>query len=224
MRFPLLSSPEDVITLVQEVGFLPFFAGTIPGFSVEELCPPEIWFAPDADGPWEWKGAIIREGSCAYGKFYGGRAGYVSRDWLPDFCNHRRGGYDFEGWYEDGHAPRKHKLLYDCIASRGSIDTRALKKACDFRRDGHKGFDTAITRLQMQSFITIADFTHSIDRCGKPYGWGIAVYATPEHLYGEDALEVIGGRTPMQSRARIAGWLSRLFPDESERSLGRLIG
>ena len=224
MRFPLLRSPEDVIALVQEVGFLPFFAGNIPGFSVEEMCPPDLWFSSEQDGPWEWKGPIIRQGSCMYGKIYGGRAGYVSLDWLPDFCNHRRDGYDFEGWYEDGHAPRKHKLLYDCIEAHGRIHTKALKRACDFVKDGSKGFDTAITRLQMQTFVTIADFTYMQDKSGKPYGWGVAVYATPEHLHGEEALEVIAGRTPAQSRARIAGWLEHLFPHESEKALGRIIG
>lgn len=224
MRFPLLTSPEDIIALVQELGFLPFFAGPIPEFSIEELCPPELWFSAERDGPWEWKGPIIRQGSCVYGKFYGGRAGYVSLDWLGDFCNHRRDGYDFEGWYEDGYAPRKHKLLYDCIEEHGRIHTKALKRACDFTRDGNKGFDTAITRLQMQTFVTIADFTYMQDKFGKPYGWGVAVYATPEHLYGEEALEAVGGRTPAQSRARMAGWLQNLFPNESEKTLGHIIG
>lgn len=29
------------MALPSELGFLPFFAGEIPGFSVEECCPPE---------------------------------------------------------------------------------------------------------------------------------------------------------------------------------------
>ena len=56
MRFGELRYPEDLERLVEEVGFLPFFAGDIEGFSVEECCPPELWFAGDVDGPWEWKG------------------------------------------------------------------------------------------------------------------------------------------------------------------------
>lgn len=223
MRFPPLTSPESIISLVQEVGFLPFFAGAVPGFSIEELCPPDLWFSSEQDGPWEWKGPILQTSQCAYGKFFSGRAGFVSLDWLPDFCNHRRDGYDFEGWYEDGHAPRKHKLLYDCIQQSGMIDTKSLKKTCDFTKGGNKGFGTAITRLQMQTFITIADFTHATDRFGKPYGWGIAVYATPERLYGEDALDVMGGRTPEQSLTRMMGYLQHLFPSESEKSLMHII-
>jgi len=42
----------------------------IPGFSIEELCPPELWFADDVDGPWEWKGPVARSGKCLYGKLF----------------------------------------------------------------------------------------------------------------------------------------------------------
>lgn len=38
-----LRSPEDIAALAEEWGFLPFFAGEIPGFSVEECCPPELF-------------------------------------------------------------------------------------------------------------------------------------------------------------------------------------
>ena len=46
-----LHSADDLIAAVEEYGFLPFFQNEIPGFSVEELCAPELWFADDADGP-----------------------------------------------------------------------------------------------------------------------------------------------------------------------------
>ena len=88
-------SADDVIRLVEDVGFLPFFANRIHGFSLEECCPGELWFEDGVDGPWEWKGPAARSGRCLYGKFYGGKAGFVSREWFPDFANFRRDGYDF---------------------------------------------------------------------------------------------------------------------------------
>jgi len=39
----LLRSSDDLIAAVEEYGFLPFFRNEIPGFSIEELCPPELW-------------------------------------------------------------------------------------------------------------------------------------------------------------------------------------
>ena len=62
MRFPELRSPEALIALVEEIGFLPFFVNRIPGFSVEECCPRELWFAEGVDGPWEWKGPAVASG------------------------------------------------------------------------------------------------------------------------------------------------------------------
>lgn len=111
-----LRSPEDIAALTEEWGFLPFFAGEIPGFSVEECCPPELWFSEEEDGPWEWKGPVARSGRCVYGKFFGGRAGFISREWLPDFANFRRDGYDFDARYDDGLASSKDKTVYDTVA------------------------------------------------------------------------------------------------------------
>ena len=50
-----LHSADDLIAAVEEYGFLPFFQNETPGFSVEELCSPELWFADDVDGPWSGK-------------------------------------------------------------------------------------------------------------------------------------------------------------------------
>ena len=38
----LLRSSDDLITAVEQYGFLPFFRNEIHGFSIEELCPPEF--------------------------------------------------------------------------------------------------------------------------------------------------------------------------------------
>ena len=92
-----LHSADDLIAAVEQYGFLPFFRNEIHGFSIEELCPPELWFADDVDGPWEWKGPAARSGKCLYGKLFNKKAGFVSREWIPDFANFRRDGYDLDG-------------------------------------------------------------------------------------------------------------------------------
>ena len=127
-----LRSPEDIAALTEECGFLPFFAGEIPGFSVEECCPPELWFSEAADGPWEWKGPVARSGRCVYGKFFSGKAGFISREWLPDFANFRRDGYDFDARYDDGLASRKDKTVYDTVAERGALLSKELKRLCNY--------------------------------------------------------------------------------------------
>ena len=60
VELPKIRSAEDMVELVREYGFLPFFKGAVEGFSVEECCPRELWFSDTAEGPWEWKGPAVR--------------------------------------------------------------------------------------------------------------------------------------------------------------------
>ena len=69
-----ITSPEALAERVEELGFLPLFRCCVPGLSVEEMTPRELWFAPDTDGPWEWKGPVLRTGRCAE-RERGGRDG-----------------------------------------------------------------------------------------------------------------------------------------------------
>lgn len=49
-----LRCADDAVRLVSEIGFLPLFAGAIPGFSVEALTPGQ-WWTGLADDPWHWR-------------------------------------------------------------------------------------------------------------------------------------------------------------------------
>ncbi len=224
MRFPQIRRAEDIEKLVEETGFLPFFANEIRGFSVEERCAPELWFAEGRDGPWEWKGPVARSGRCVYGKFFRGRAGFVSKEMLPDFCNFRRDGYDFDARFNDGLASYKDKGVYDVIVNRGAALSKELKDLCRYRKGGNTGFDGVITRLQMQTYALISDFVYLKDSRGRPYGWGVALYSTPEALFGYDFVAGGYARSPLESRARIAAFLKKSLPHASDGEIARLLG
>lgn len=172
-RFITTHSMEDLLDLIDWIGFIPFFPNDIPGYSVEESVDPGLMWGED--GPWEWKGPMIRTGRCLYGKLFGRKAAFVSRAWFPDLANWRRDGYDFEGRCDDGLVPYQDKLLMQYVTAHGPVLSRVAKEGCGF----HKGFDTALTRLQMQTFITNNDFVYQVDKHGKPYGWGNAQLTTP---------------------------------------------
>ena len=78
-----LRTADNLVERVEKYGFIPFFRNKIAGFSIQEMADPSLWFADDADGPWEWKGPAIRTGRVAYGKFFRAKAGYISLSWLP---------------------------------------------------------------------------------------------------------------------------------------------
>lgn len=221
-----ISSAGDMESLAQSYGFLPFFANEIPGYSIEEHTPPELWFPDDETlgGPWAWKGAVASGGRCAYGKLYRGRAAFCSLEWLPDLVNHRRDGYDFEGWYEDGHARYQDKFVYETVERAGSLSTKELKRLCGDGEKAPKGFDGVMTRLQMQTFLCVADFEYPKDRFGRPYGWGMARYTTPEALFGDDALAPGYARAPAESKRRLFEFLRKRLPGADEKRVARIVG
>lgn len=220
----MITSCQDMIDLIAQWGFVPLFRNDIPGFSVEELTSPELWFTEGVDGPWEWKGPAIRGAACAYGKFFSGKAGFISRDWYPDFANYRRDGYDFDARYEDGLAAYADKLVFDLLSGEDALLSKTLKKLGGFSKDGRRGFDTTITRLQMQGYVTTVDFVYAKDRFGRPYGWGVAQYAVPERHFGEEFCAHVYARTPEESKRRIIAHLSALFPKAGEREILRIVG
>lgn len=223
MKFRKIKSPEDIVRLVEEIGFLPFFKNDIEGFSVEECCLPKLWFSGEADGPWEWKGPIAKSKECVYGKFFGGKAGFVSLEWFPELANYRRNGYDFDARYEDGLSAFKDKEIYDAITANGELLSKKLKALFNYRKDGNKGFETVITRLMMQTYVNIADFVYMQDKLGNTYGWGVAVYSTPEEMFGYDYAASAYKRDPSESKQRILEHLGGVLPNASEKQILKLI-
>ena len=219
-----IESVETLEKVVQEYGFLPFFQNEIEGFSIEEHTPPSLWFSDTAPGPWEWKGPVIRKGDCVYGKFFRNKAGFISLEWLADFANYRRDGYDFDARYEDGLASHKDKTVYDTIEQHESLLTKELKALCNYRKGGNKGFETVITRLQMQTYVVVADFEYMVDKHGKQYGWGMARYSTPEYILGDDAVTAAYSHAPEESKQKIYDHLKKVLPVTAERNIWRIIG
>ena len=232
MKRWVLNERNDLIEAVAYFGFLPFFANEIEGFSVEEMTPARLWFT-DVPGPWEWKGPVISEGNCVYGKFFDRKAGFVSNKWFLDFANLRRDGYDFDARYEDGLAGNREKYLYDLIAARHSILSKDAKliggyvKPQNAGKDDWKprtGFDTTITKLQMECYVITSDFEYEISKTGEPYGWGIARYATPEEYLGKSFAKNVYSREPDRSGKRILRHLHKVLPDVEIGLLERLAG
>ena len=219
-----LTGPDKLREAVLQLGFLPFFKNEIPGFSIAEHTPPRLWFSDTEEGPWEWKGPVARTGGCVYGKFFRGRAGFISREFFPVFANYRRGGYDFDALYDDGLASRADKQLYDTLARRGSLLSRELKTLSGYGKGGEKGFDAHITRLQMSCYVVIADFAYMQDKFGKEYGWGVARYVTPEALFGEEFMAEAYREDPAVSKAKVYARLRSLCPEADDRQIRRLLG
>ncbi len=235
---PTIETMDQLECLIQEWGFLPFFSNGVEGFSIEEIMNPDMLFGGDGEnGAWEWKGPIISHWQSAYGKFFCGKAGYVSLEWLPDFMNWRRALYPLRKQEKDA------RHILEVLVENESMLSRQLKKASGFsisrkrnafnpdnptspivnKRNG-TAFDALIAGLQMGTHVCIADFEYLISKKGEPYGWGVARYCTPEAMYEFDYKEAVEGRTPAQSCRRITEHLEKLFPDADRKQIERIVG
>lgn len=215
-------SAAQLTAFIHEVGFLPLLDSGISGFSAEEVVDDECRYVVFPDGGWDWplwkwKGSIITDGNCVYGKFFNKKAGFISREWWPDFYNFRRSKAPRpeEGSIED-------TILFT-LQEHGSLITRELRAACGF--DGPKmrsKFDGYVTNLQMRCLIVTEDFVYPTDKHGKEYGWGWSLLTTPETLYGHEGCEC--PRSPQDSYRRIFSHLKSVLPDASEKQIQKLLG
>ena len=221
MRNVEVHSCPELMGLIQEVGFLPLLDSGIAGYSAEAIVDDECRYVVYSDGGWawplwKWKGPIVQEGGCVYGKFFAGKAGFVSREWWPDLCNWRRSKFPqpVEGSIEE--------TILMTLAENGSLITRELRAACGFTGPNMRSkFDGYITRLQMAARIVTEDFVYPTDKHGREYGWGWSLLTTPEALYGRDACQC--ERTPEESYQRIFDHLRQLLPEATERQIRKLI-
>lgn len=46
------------------------------------------------------------------------------------------------------------------MTEHGELLSKELKRLCHYGKGGNKGFDSIVTRLQMQSYLVIADFEY----------------------------------------------------------------
>lgn len=221
-HYPVIHSAADLTSLVEHFGFLPLLDSGINGFSAEEMADEDCRYVTLDDGGWDWplwkwKGPVVQEMQCYYGKFFNRKACFISREWWPDFCNYRRSKYARP---EDGSIE---EAIVTTLELSGSMITRHLRKSCGF--DGPRmrsKFDSYLTRLEMATYVVTEDFVYPQDKHGREYGWGWSLLNTPEMLYGKECCQC--GRSPEASFQRIHDHLCNVLPEATEVQILRLIG
>ena len=221
MRNQEIHSCAQLMAYIQQVGFLPLLYSGIRGFSAEEVVDDDCRYVVLPDGSWDWplwkwKGPVVTDGNCVYGKFFAGKAGFISREWWSDFCNYRRSVHPVpaEGTIEDA--------ILSTLREQGSLITRELRAACGFSGPKMRSrFDGYITRLQMGCHIVTEDFVYPRDRHNREYGWGWSLLTTPEALYGRECCQC--QRSPAESYTRVLSKLRSVVPQASEKELEKLV-
>ncbi|MDO4649927.1 MAG: hypothetical protein Q4B26_14905 [Eubacteriales bacterium] len=218
---------KELEKYINKIGFLPLFKNEIPGFSVEERTVPEFWWSenPERD-PWVWRELIARNGEIAYGKFFNKKAGFISKEWFPYFANARRDGYDFDSLWEDEKASIRQKKIMDLFAENEDAELFSfeIKKDAGFGKGGEKNFEGTITDLQMKTYLCMRDFKKRINKKGLPYGWNVAMYSMPEHLWGYEHVSSAYKEDPAVSAERIFAYMKEQYPIAKEKDIRKVLG
>lgn len=216
-----IHSCSELMDCVQQMGFLPLLESGIRGYAAESMMSEECRYTQFDDGSWEWplwqwKGPVVRDGGCVYGKFFAGKAGFISREWWPDFYNWRRSTHPKpeEDSIED--------MILTTLREHGSMITRELRAACDFTgKNMRSKFDGYVGRLQMGCYIITEDFVYPTDKHGREYGFGWSLLTTPKQLLGKEACQC--DRTPEASFQRMVEHLQQLLPYATEPQIIKLL-
>ena len=217
----MIHNATELMDYIQQVGFLPLLDSGIAGYSADEAVDPDCRYVLLDDGGWDWplwdwKGPIVTESDCVYGKFFNKKAGFVSRSWWPDLYNWRRHSHP---------APSPGSIeetILMTLREHGSMITRDLRRACGFTEPKMRSrFDGYVTRLQMACRIVTEDFVYPTDRHGNEYGWGWSLLTTPEQLYGRELCQC--SRSPEESFDRICRHLQTICSEATEKQILRMV-
>jgi hypothetical protein len=199
--------------LIREIGFIPLFENEIPGFSVMDITGGRYWWTGNEEtDPWVWRMILAGDPGIAYGKVFRGRAGFVSRKWLPYFASFRRDGYDFDARYEDGKASHKCKKIITLLEKQPLLPSYTIKKMAGFSKNGERGFEGALTLLQMQTYLTVRSFIRRQSKAGEYYGWHVAVYSLTEDKFGYDLVTKAYGLGPAGSKEKLIKQMIKINP------------
>ena len=215
---------EQLIERINQIGFLPLFRNSVPGFSVEEMTfGPDWWTGNEQIDPWEWRRILADSGQVAYGKFFDKKAGFISLKWLPDFANWRRDGYDFDSLWEDELASFRQKKIMDRFLEKDEWFSFDLKRKAGFGKGGKKNFEGVLTDLMMRTYVIVRDFRCRLNKEGRPYGWHVAVYTTPESIWGYNAVTAGYKEKPAVSKENIYRRVRLLYPLATEGQIQKIM-
>jgi len=176
---------------------------------------------PETD-PWEWRMRVLSERSdIAYAKVFFGIGGFITKEWYPFFYAVRK-GISFQDEYRQGTMTNAAKRIYDTISAYGMLAVHELKQFGGFGRDENSAFERALVELQMKMVITACGQKQKQDKHGKPFGWHVTVFCTPEDFWVSRGL-TLKKIDPVEAENRILEQIYRINPEAGEKNALKFI-
>ena len=213
-----------MLELIKEYQLIPFFVNPLPGFSVEEHTPVELWFDDDYLGPWDWKIDCVQSGDVAYGKFlWGGKAAFATVAVYKEIMNWRRSLPKYQPKAE------QQKVL-DYMREQGSITVADVRRLLGINKGAA---DSVLARLQMQTRVVTGDITRVYRGADLRYsGWQRSSFCSPDALFegmdfpfpGYIPRSLKSNLTPSESLDYLKQTVRRVCGDVPDKLLMKLLG
>lgn len=152
-----VSTYEEILQLINEMGILPL-APLIPNHpSLYQITPGESWLTGTEADPWLWRTRLPSDGAAAYGKFIKKKPVFISREWFPWVKVILGSNLSIEDRYQQGLISKDVVVLYQQIREEEGIETRSLRmKARMHGKEMKKTFERALLDLQESMDIVIS--------------------------------------------------------------------
>ena len=213
LAFSEISNYDEFLSARELAGMTP---GGVNGEGVFTLCgffgSAVRWHTGDPDtDPWEWRMRVLSEGrGIAYGKFYYGKSGYLTRKWFPYLLAVRRGKSSFEELFAGDEAARR---IYTLIRDNGRLSLHMLKLLGFFSREEKSDFERALTALQSSLFLTMCGQERKLSKEGREYGWNSTVFCLTEEFFGEESFHEAAALSSQNAFETLDRHLLRLNPE-----------
>lgn len=216
----MLKSAKEAAELIRVNGFLPLMNSGLGNYSLFGLGDPLFELDFDSEvSPWFWRTLLAADPDIAYGKFFHGKAGFVSRECFPAFANYRRDGYDWDTLHEMGMMPRCGERVMPLFAEGACMPPFAIAALAGLSAKP----EALLTQLQARSYLITDHFERRRSRTGEEYGWHVSWYISPEAKFGADEVRSRYEEDPRDSLVFLAARLQKALPESSGAEILRFL-
>ncbi|CAH2717623.1 hypothetical protein BACCIP111895_04839 [Neobacillus rhizosphaerae] len=217
-----ISTYEEAIEVIKEVGLLPL-AQLIPGYpSLDSITLKEHWHSDSEFDPWMWRANFPADGVAAYGKFIKKKSILISLELLP-YVRAIVGFQDsVKKRYESGLVSREALELYSLISGEEGIDTRLLRvKAGMKEKEKKKLFDNALLELQGSMDIVVSGTKEKTNVIGEKNGWSSTSFETMKfwtenHKVHQETIDI------EVAKAKLKNHFANVCSPESMKALAKI--
>jgi hypothetical protein len=219
-----IRTPSDAVRFINLVGFCVLFpVKNVPLSSLYYAVanrPPTGW-GKYSQLIWKWKDELPKSRRAFYGKYFKGRATFLSLEFLPHFLATEGTALDAneaEEFYEAGRITRNALELWQALAQHGPLPTLELRHACKLETQaGNARFKKAM--LELQGLLIV---THS-GAAQETEAWASSRFDLVARSFPQQVRQA-RRISEEDARTAIAAKYCTLYPAASPVQVARLFG